>query len=469
MNSTHAQTPADLPADPAAGSSVPADRRAMLAGIGGLAAGALLLSSRSAQAGPLNPPAGPVASSGRTTQEIFDKVAASEPRIAINATNTPGDANSVFKITQPGSYYLTGNVIGVAGKRGIEITTGNVTIDLGGFTMQGVPGSLDGIASTVFYLKSIVIRNGNLREWGGDGIDLGTETAITSFVEGVSCFLNGGAGVTVGNFCVVDRCLVDNCGGRGVAGAIACTVSRCVVSVSGLSGFDLGDSSTISESSARNSNNGFRLDGGCSARNCTALSNTVSGFQISSGTITDCVANQNGGNGILAGPSCTISRCTAQQNELSGIRADLGSVISGCAAGFNKQQGIITAGGCLIVDSVCRSNDLDGIQVSTGCTVRGNTSTSNGATGDGAGIHATGTNNRIEANACNSADRGIDVDSPGNVVIRNTCSGNTVNWDIVAGNAVAQIVQASTNAAPIVGNTYGGLLGSTDPNANLSY
>jgi hypothetical protein len=422
-----------------------------------------------ALAGPLNPPAGPVAPTGKTTQEVFDKVTASEPRIAINATNTPGDANSVFKITQPGSYYLTGSFTGVAGKRGIEITSGNVTIDLRGFTLRGVPGSLDGIASTVPTLKSIVVRDGSLRDWGGDGVDLGTESTIAARVEGVSCFSNDGAGVTVGNYGVVDRCQVDNCDGRGVAGAAACTISRCVVSFSGLACFDLGSNSTISESTAQSGTNGFKLGVGSTARNCISVFNTVSGFEISSGTLTECVATYNDGDGILAGDGCTITRCTAQFNDLSGIRADIGSVISGCAAGFNKQHGIITAGGCLISDSVCRANDLDGIQVSTGCTVRGNSSTSNGADGDGAGIHATGTNNRIEANACNSADRGIDIDSPGNVVIRNTCSGNTVNWDIVAGNAVAQIILASTNAAPIVGNTYGGLLGSTDPNANFTY
>jgi hypothetical protein len=26
------------------------------------------------------------------------------------------------------------------------------------------------------------------------------------------------------------------------------------------------------------------------------------------------------------------------------------------------------------------------------------------------------------------------VDGPGNIIIRNTCSGNTTSWDIVAGN-----------------------------------
>ena len=47
--------------------------------------------------GSLTPPAGPVA-----------PTPGPEPRIAINATNTPGDADSVYRIAQPGSYYLTG-------------------------------------------------------------------------------------------------------------------------------------------------------------------------------------------------------------------------------------------------------------------------------------------------------------------------------------------------------------------------
>ncbi len=46
---------------------------------------------------PLTPPAGPAASSNKTLQEI-------ELRIAINATNTPGDADSTDRITEPASY-----------------------------------------------------------------------------------------------------------------------------------------------------------------------------------------------------------------------------------------------------------------------------------------------------------------------------------------------------------------------------
>ena len=67
-----------------------------------------------AMGGPLTPPAGPVASSMKPLSEV-------EPRIAVSAANTPGDGANLFRITQPGSYYLTGNVAGVAGKNGISI------------------------------------------------------------------------------------------------------------------------------------------------------------------------------------------------------------------------------------------------------------------------------------------------------------------------------------------------------------
>ena len=86
-----------------------------------------------ALAGDLDPPAGPITPTMKPLVEI-------EPRTAINATNTPGDADSIFKITQPGSYYLTGNITGVAAKNGIEIAADAVVLDLMGFQLNGWRG-----------------------------------------------------------------------------------------------------------------------------------------------------------------------------------------------------------------------------------------------------------------------------------------------------------------------------------------
>src|ERR1044071_6723598 len=118
------------------------------------------------RAGPLNPPAGPGASSYKALSEV-------EPRIAINATTTPGDADSIYRISQPGSYYLTGNIAGVAGKRGIEIATGGVSIDLMGFDLAGAAGSLQGVSVvTGVAVFDVEVRNGNIHGWGGVGLDM---------------------------------------------------------------------------------------------------------------------------------------------------------------------------------------------------------------------------------------------------------------------------------------------------------
>jgi parallel beta-helix repeat protein len=101
--------------------------------------------------------------------------------------------------------------------------------------------------------------------------------------------------------------------------------------------------------------------------------------------------------------------------------------------------------------------------------IRGNNCSGNGTSASGgAGIHATGDNNRIEGNKCADADRGIDIDSTGNIIIRNTCSDNTTNWTIIAGNAYGPIVATPAGAA-VNGNTAASALGSTDANANYSY
>src|SRR3954468_6434409 len=66
---------------------------------------------------------------------LFKTLQQVEPRTEINATNTPGDASSIFRITAPGSYYLSGNITGVSPKGGIVIASNDVTVDLNGFAV----------------------------------------------------------------------------------------------------------------------------------------------------------------------------------------------------------------------------------------------------------------------------------------------------------------------------------------------
>src|SRR5689334_4165953 len=123
-----------------------------------IAAGLAASLAPRALAGPLNPPAGPVAPSLKTLPEV-------EPRTAINSTNTPGDDTTLYRISQPGSYYLTGDITGIPGKASIAIACAQATIDLNGFKITGGGDGID-----VYYNCIFTIKNGVVTGCNGGGV-----------------------------------------------------------------------------------------------------------------------------------------------------------------------------------------------------------------------------------------------------------------------------------------------------------
>ncbi len=371
-----------------------------------IAAAVLIASAGALTAGPLTPPAGPVTSTYKTLTEV-------EPRIAINLTNTPGDADSLFKITQPGSYYLTGNITGVVGKHGIEIAVAvngpSVTIDLMGYELAGVAGSLNGISVTVFSTRNVAIRNGTLRAWGGDGVDVFSFSSANNLLDGLR---------------------VEGNGGRGISAGVGSMVTG-----------------------------------------CTARVNTGNGIFADASTVVGCTAVFNAGGGIFAEGGSTVTGCTAQQNSVRGIFVGAGSTVTGCTALGNSGDGIHAGEGCTVTGCTASFNTGDGIEVFSNCRVTDNTCAFNGNGGNGSGIFASGgSDNRIEGNNCTGADRGINVDTAGNIIIRNTCSGNSIDWVIAANNVVGPILDRRAPAsAAISGFSAPDSTGSTHPNANFSY
>ncbi len=366
----------------------------------------ILLQSAVVMAGPLTPPPGPIAATMKTLSDV-------EPRTAINAVNTPGDANSLYKISQPGSYYLTGNITGVAGKHGVEIEASGVTLDLNGFDLVGAAnagGPFDGVHASLNGLANIAVVNGSVRDWQGSGV----------LIESTNCRVDG--------VCAK---------GNGVHGIYAGT-------------------------------NGAIL-------NCSASENAFAGIRVfQGGRVTNCAAtaNGNGSNfGFLVGFGAVVTGCTAIGNAGGGISADGASTISNCSVYSNGGVGIQTGAGCTLSGCTVRSNSANGIRVSSDCQIRDNSCSSNGfASSDGANIHATGSDNRIEGNNCTGADRGIDVDGSGNFIVRNTCSGNTINWAISANNVFGPIVdRRSPNTTAFFGDSAASSLGTSDANANFTY
>src|SRR4051794_37089741 len=97
------------------------------------------------------------------TMKTLDQV---EPRTPIAQP-----ASFPIIITQPGSYYLTGNITGAADTDGIRINVGGVTIDLNGFEMVSSGTVGDGIDAPAV-INNVTIRNGVIRGWGDLGLNL---------------------------------------------------------------------------------------------------------------------------------------------------------------------------------------------------------------------------------------------------------------------------------------------------------
>src|SRR5690349_4513811 len=96
--------------------------------------------------GSLAPP-GPPAATMKTLAQI-------EPRIPI--TSLP------FTITNRGSYYLLTNFVGLGG---ISINSGDVTLDLNGFSLVGSSGKGIFVPLPGPTLTNIAVQNGTVSGW----------------------------------------------------------------------------------------------------------------------------------------------------------------------------------------------------------------------------------------------------------------------------------------------------------------
>jgi hypothetical protein len=181
------------------------------------AAALVLAAAGLALAGPLNPPAGPVTSTMKTLADL-------EPRTALTAWTAPGDNTTLYKITAPGSYYLTGDIWVPPGRHGVVIAASPVTIDLNGFAIYGLQGSHEGITTDGQANANIVVKNGLVAWMNAQGVNL--SMCSNSRVESVATYSNGGNGIRVGNDCTVARCDAAFSVVSGIQVGDRCTVSH---------------------------------------------------------------------------------------------------------------------------------------------------------------------------------------------------------------------------------------------------
>lgn len=448
---------------------------------------ALLLAAAATTAGPLNPPAGPVA-----------PTPGPEPRTPINSTNTPGDADSVYRITQPGSYYLTERLSGQSGKHGIEIalaSQGVVTIDLNGFEVVGGLDTLVGLTVTNATPTRVTLRSGTVRFWDEGGVNFSSAQAAT--IEGVRALNNFGGGlittrsrilnceassnighgISAGDSSVIEGCTTRLNTQHGIYADEDCTVLHCETSANTQSGVYIEyQGRVVNTNAASNEGYGIGIIRNGSADGCMVTNNLNAGIYAQGGRVRSCSARDNRAHGLY-GVSTQFDECFATGtvsttgNNGSGIYANGGSVVNRCLASSNALHGIGGGGDVQVLDSKSQYNGGAGIQLTlNGNTVRGNTCISNGITTSAAGIHMLASGSLVEGNRVTGTDKGIQIDGADNVIRANWCSGNTINWQLAANNVFGQIIDRTAVATPAVsGNSAAGSMSSTDPHANFTY
>lgn len=256
------------------------------------------------------------------TMKALDQI---QPRVIVNSNNTPGDAISLFKITQPGSYYLTGNITGVSNLHGITVAAPHVTLDLSGFALLGVPGSLDGINATSSppLAAGLRVHDGKIAGWGGSGVNAqpGAPGAEFSKLWLLTNALNG-------------------------LKATSALITECVAE---------GNTSGSFTNYAINANAGSRII------NCIARTN-YNGIQGAGGSVIEGCTSRDSAFGILAGDSA-ILHCAVYNNSDGMYLFNNCRVIGNLIDGNGNGKGIEVAGG------------------SSGNTLDGNTLVGNAAAG----------------------------------------------------------------------------------------
>ena len=151
-----------------------------------------------------------------------------EPRTPVDPVHTGSGGGSEYLITQPGSYYLTSNVLAEAGLHGINISASDVTLDLRGFSVIGSSSAYDGIYIHAGY-TNVIVRNGNIapleqclhvRQWR-------RKLRGQRHFGASECLRQPPVWHNTRQFRVVRDCNVENNGKDGINAANNCTVIGC--------------------------------------------------------------------------------------------------------------------------------------------------------------------------------------------------------------------------------------------------
>jgi len=336
-----------------------------------------------AQAGPLDPPAGPIGPTGKTLMQV-------EPRIPVNAQTAPPDQlgeSALHTIVEPGSYYLVGDLASTTHDFVVLIDSRDVTLDLNGFRVEG--GVLAAIAITGDH---VTIRNGVVRESEGTGVTCSGMASVIEDIRVADVNLGIRAG---GGQSVVRRCVVRDApaGGISVEDGI---VSDC----------------QVDEGSAF----GISAQRSIVTRCRVALIEAAPAFVLSESVLTNSLLSGTGARGVIALRGSVVRDCTLSGFGLAGIQLGDANDVDRPNAAINNYLQTGSVG------------DTPIVAFSADNRIEGNTIAITTDIATGIGIQTTGSGG-------------------GNIVINNSVTGAATAYDLDPADAAGPIIGPADVAA----------------------
>ena len=382
----------------------------------------------------LDPPPGPV-------QPTYTLIRGATGAIPVGPETTPGGPFGSFTLDEPGHYVLTGNLTGEAGKHGIIITSPDITLNLNGYSLAGVPGALTGIIASG-NIAGVHIHSGTIRDWPGDGINLGVDRShryaslwvgfcggdgirmsADSTAEHLVLIGNGGDGLRVERGSAdISRVLTIGNGGSGLDIAAESKASGVFALANTSAGIRGADHNVIVNSNAViNGNDGFRLTANNTFEHCLARANQGDGFSVTGiAHVTNSRAIENTGHGVAAGWDLVADRVVALGNGGNGIQAETHTRVIDSYAIDNVGTGIVAGFRPTITGTYASWNDADGFDLGSDAQLTNSQASDN----VGVGIRAISNLRLNTTHASFNQQQGVVVTSGGVVMIHSGVNNN---------------------------------------------